>query len=238
MLIRDDGATWTAIGQPAHAWLAGQLARAWSPRPDADVLLAVEQHDVAWSEHDRRPLLHVPARRAASFLEVPSGARLEMWRHVAHRVEAQSPYAALLVSMHATNITTRYGDPSNRPLAFLAEQEADQAALLAGLGPLGITRTRAERDADLLFRFDAMSLALCQGAPQLDLDGPDGGALQLRAPTTESVTLDPWPFASPQLRVWLHARTFSRRFEGEPELRRAFAEAPYTRLEWTLRPAP
>ncbi|MCW3040433.1 MAG: hypothetical protein JWM31_2338, partial [Solirubrobacterales bacterium] len=43
MLIRDTGADWTAITQPAHAFLAGQIVRHWDPVPSADLVLGVEQ---------------------------------------------------------------------------------------------------------------------------------------------------------------------------------------------------
>ena len=116
MLIRDDGDTWTAIGQPAHAWVAGEIARAWgndrfAPPPHReDFCLGAEQHDVGWSQWDLRPPLHPPARRAASFYEAPIRPRMEIWVGAPQRVLAQSPIAALLVSLHGTNIHTRYVD--------------------------------------------------------------------------------------------------------------------------------
>ena len=59
MLVRDDG---LVIGQPAHAWVSGQLARAWgnaafpAPSPREPVCLAAEQHDVGWQDADLAPL--------------------------------------------------------------------------------------------------------------------------------------------------------------------------------------
>src|SRR5258705_11724462 len=52
-----------AVAQPAHAWISGQLARAWgnerfgTVEPLAEVCLAAEQHDVPWIEWERRPAL-------------------------------------------------------------------------------------------------------------------------------------------------------------------------------------
>ncbi|MCW2925706.1 MAG: hypothetical protein JWM98_3110 [Thermoleophilia bacterium] len=233
MLIRDDGTTWTAIGQPAHAWLAGQLARSWTPRLPEDVILAVQQHDAAWAEWDRRPTLH--EGRAAAFFETPVEPRLELWRHVAHAHAAQSPYAALLVSIHATNIHTRYGDDATPPVEFLAGQRADQDALLATLAPLGVTRESAERDGDVLFTLDALSLALCHGWPARELPPVDGTAMSYRPIGPWAATIDPWPFATDEVEAWLDARTFTERFDTEDALHRAFDAAPVTRLRWTLR---
>jgi hypothetical protein len=116
MLIRDDGETWTAITQPAHAYLAGQVAAHWATPLAPEVILGVEQHDVPWVDQDRAPTLHAPARRAASFLELDMQTRLEVWSTVTERLVAQSPYAALLVSLHSTNIHTRYLTEAARPV--------------------------------------------------------------------------------------------------------------------------
>ena len=155
MLIRDDGDTWTAIGQPAHAWVAGEIARAWgndrfAPPPHReDFCLGAEQHDVGWSEWDLRPPLHPPARRAASFYEAPIRPRIEIWVGAPQRVLAQSPIAALLVSLHGTNIHTRYVDARSLEAddagfvnEYLEEQRELQDRLCAATG---ISREEAER---------------------------------------------------------------------------------------------
>ena len=49
------------VGQPAHAWVSGQLARAWgnaafpAPAPREPFCLAAEQHDVGWADADLEP---------------------------------------------------------------------------------------------------------------------------------------------------------------------------------------
>jgi len=237
MLIRDDGDSWTAIGQPAHAWLAGQVAQAWAPRLDDDVVLAIEQHDVPWMGWDRRPPLHAEGRRAAAFFEAPAGPRLELWRHAADRLVAQSPYAALVVSLHATNIHTRYAEPSARPEAFLAEQRADQDRLLGLLAREGITRELAEHDADLLFCLDALSLTLCHGWPARELPSFDGRTIRVEPTAPDEATLDPWPLTPNELTVSVHARRFTERFDDEAALHDALDAAVYHRLTWRLRPA-
>lgn len=235
MLIRDDGETWTAIGQPAHAALAGQLAAAWGTPLAHDVVLATAQHDIAWNEWDLRPTLNVEARRAASFYETPLERRLQSWERVDRRLEAQSPYAALLVSMHATNIHTRYGKPESRPIAFLERTRAAQDELLARLAGQGITRDSTERDADLVFGLDAISLALCLGRPEVVVEslGPEPITVTIEG---RSAIFDPWPFAGSELVVLVAARTFSERFDGEDALHRAMDAAPYERWEWRLQP--
>jgi len=237
MLIRDEGDAWTAIGQPAHAWLAGQVAAAWAPRLAEDVVLAVGQHDVAWRDWDRRPPLHREAGRAAAFVEAPAQPRLELWRGVAHDLVAQSPYAALLVSLHATNIHTRYAERERWPTGFLAEQRADQDRLLDRLGGEDVSREQAERDADLLFCLDALSLTLCHGWPARDLPPFDDTTIRLEPVGEWEATLDPWPLRVEKLSVAVHARRFTQRFVDEGALHAALDAARYHRLGWRLRPA-
>ena len=237
MLIRDDGHSWTAIGQPAHAWLAGQVARAWAGGLDAEVVLAIEQHDVAWTEWDLTPPLHAEAGRAAAFFEAPAARRLEIWTKVTGRLVAQNPYAALLVSLHARNIHTRYAERDQWPTAFLDEQRSDQDHLLARLASGGVTRDRAERDADLLFCLDALSLALCHGWPARDLPAFDGTTIRLEPVGPEEATLEPWPLIAPELEIGLRARRLTERFDDEAQLHRALDATPYHQLTWRLRPA-
>lgn len=233
MLIRDDGDSWTAIGQPAHAWLSGQVARRWVPAPSEAVILGVEQHDIAWIDWDRRPPLNAEAGRAAAFFEAPAEPRLEIWHDAPLRLVEQSPYAALLVSLHATNIHTRYGSPEGAE-ALLAHQHHIREDLF--------TRTRteramAERDADLLFALDALSLTLCHRWPARDLPPVDGVEHHL-APTDDGTTwtLAPWPLATEGLALHLDARRLTERFTSEDALHTALNATPYERLTFTLRP--
>ena len=59
MLYWDDPAGTIGIAQPAHAWVSGQLARAWgnvrfgTVAPRDEVCLAAEQHDVGYCQDNR-----------------------------------------------------------------------------------------------------------------------------------------------------------------------------------------
>jgi hypothetical protein len=235
MLVRDDGGSWTVITQPAHAHLAALVAAHWGdPPPGPDVLLGIEQHDVAWTTWDRTPPLHAPAGRAAAFFEAPAGPRLEIWRDVAAHLDALNPYAALLVSLHATNIHTRYVPAEHRPADFLDAQRADQDRLLALLPDA--TRAQAEADAELLFAVDALSLTLCFGWEARDLPVVDGPAVHLAPADDGSWTLDPWPLDVPELVVGVHARRLTERFEDEAAMQQALAATPNHRETWRLRP--
>lgn len=169
MLVRPDG---VVIGQPAHAWVAGQLARAWgnaafpAPAPREPVCLAAEQHDVGWADADLRPLPGTDGR-PLGFMAVPRPLHVTIWRGAARRMLAQSRYAALLVSLHGTSLYDAYVDPdAHTPevaaeiRAYLAGERALQAALAAGLDPDEVDRNRR-----LLLTWDRISLALCHAEP-------------------------------------------------------------------------
>jgi hypothetical protein len=232
MLVRDDG---LVIGQPAHAWVSGQLARAWgnaafpAPAPREPVCLAAEQHDVGWQDADLAPLRGEDGR-PLSFVEYPRPEHVAIWRGAARRLLAQSRYAALLVSLHGTALYDRYVDADAHPpevaeliRAYLREQRALQEELAAGLEPDEVARNQR-----LIATLDALSLALCHGRGTTlegvpGADGPvaievapadprgpataarDDHAVPPGAATT-AFTLAPWPFAPDALFAGCEAR--------------------------------
>ena len=92
MLLRPDGDDVIAIGQPAHAWLSGQLARAWREpfEPWEEVCLAAEQHDVGMAAWERRPTLNPQTGLPRSFMQLTLAEHLEIWWSAAPLVLPQS----------------------------------------------------------------------------------------------------------------------------------------------------
>jgi hypothetical protein len=164
VLVRRDG---IVIGQPAHAWVSGQLARAWgnatfpAPAPREPFCLAAEQHDVGWADVDLAPAVG-PDGRPRSFMEQPRPVHVAIWRGAARRLLAQSRYAALLVSLHGTSLYERVdaaAEPPDSAAAirdYLTGERALQAALADGLDPAEVDRNRR-----LLLALDRLSLMLC-----------------------------------------------------------------------------
>src|SRR5947209_14898020 len=146
MLLRelDDDAV-VAIGQPAHAWVSGQLARAWGNDrfgevvPREDVCLGTEQHDVGMALWDREPTLNRETGRPHTFMEMPLDVHLALWGAAPQRIVMQSRYAALLVSMHGTALYERRDlnrlEPARAAAirAYLREQHDLQERLLTQL---------------------------------------------------------------------------------------------------------
>ena len=183
------------LGQPAHAWVSGQLARAWgnaafpAPSPREPFCLAAEQHDVGWADADLAPVAG-PDGRPLSFMEQPRLAHVAIWRGAARRLLAQSRYAALLVSLHGTSLYERVSvTPENAEAigSYLAEQRALQERLVEGLD-----REAVDRNRRLLLALDRLSLFLGYGRGSELEDVPAAsGAATLRLEPAGDRTASP-----------------------------------------------
>ena len=145
VLHREDAQGLILIGQPAHAWVSGQLARTWGNdrfggfEPWEEVCLAAEQHDIGMAAWDAAPDLSPASGLPYSFRELPRSTHLALWASAASLVLPQSRYAALLVSLHGTGLyepaDRENGAPSDDPavVEFLSRQRVLQDELLGSL---------------------------------------------------------------------------------------------------------
>lgn len=255
MLLREDDRGVLAIGQPAHAWLAGQLARSWGNEqfglvePLDEVCLAAEQHDVGWAERDLEPVFNPDTGLPQSFTEVPIDDHLPLFTNGPLSLVSQSRYVALLVSMHGWRLYQRR-DLDKLPAGeadavrrFLSEQRAFQDALITSLKsdpatPADVNDAgKLERNSLLIWTWDYLSLALClDWAPSTAKGAPSAGArtdLEL-SKSGDVHRLDPWPFATPALTVRCDGRRLRTPCASEGELREAFDRAPWETLELRL----
>jgi hypothetical protein len=242
-----DGTT-IAIGQASHAWISGQLARAWGndpfgvPEPREEVCLAAEQHDIGWTEWDLHPALNPDTGLPYSFMELPVSAHIELWSGAPSKLETQSRYAALLCSMHGCKLQTRR-DPDKLAAAdralverYLDEQRALQEELI---GLLGADRDQLARNRRLLWAWDGISLALCLGWQTLMNEVPaiSGDAeLSLELTGSDLFALDPWPFRAPRVELRCEGRELEGPFEDERSVRDALDRAPSVELSFTVLP--
>ncbi len=181
MIYRPDGNRLIAIGQPAHAWISGQLAQAWgSPEfgpvePAGEAVLAAAQHDLGMAAFDAEPRVIAPGGPPMGFLDIPVADHLRLWIAAPRLALPQGRYVALLVSLHGTYL---YGfrDVEAEPRitqqairAYLADQEQFRAGLVDSLAgdpawARHVTAGALERAQKHLAAWDAISLALCTGA--------------------------------------------------------------------------
>lgn len=243
MLVLPGG---VCVGQASHAWISGQLARAWAwplDRPE-EMALAAEQHDVGMAEHDLAPL-HDPATGLpVPFTALPREVHLALWGQAPRRLLSQSLYAALGVSLHGSGLYERRaarepavaGDPA--VATFVAGERAlqDRLGALVGAGEGERERLRAA-----LALWDALSLSLLLGWELGDqpVPGPTGApaVVRLRDGGDGTHVLDPWPLRGDALEVRCEGRRLAGPTPDAGALRDALDRAERVELRFALRRA-
>jgi hypothetical protein len=245
MLVRldDDGAI--AIGQLSHAWLSGQLARAWgnaafpAPSPREEIALGAEQHDIGWARIDADPPFNPDTGRPRNFLELTVEEHLGIWRDAPEHLMSQSVHAALVVSLHGRSLSELRAkaapEQAERLQQHVAAERERQARLseLLGIGNAELERTRRQ-----MWTWDGISLALCnrwRPFTARDVPSSDGLAdIELRDRPDGSVALDPWPLSRERVEVRCEARRIAERYESESAMRAALAGCRPVMLTFTL----
>jgi hypothetical protein len=257
VIVRETGSGVICIQQVAHAAIAGQLARAWgsgrfgAPAPKEALELAAERHDDGMRDIDQAPPLDPATGLPYTYLTMPRGVHLDSWERGTSALAEVSPYAAVLVSLHRTELLHRHRrrrlgallDRGGR--AHLRWQRRLRTRLLDGLRADRAwadfaTPEVLERNRRLLRSWDRFSLNLCvpmlpsivRGVPAAD--GTEDVALRER---DGAVTVSPWPFTSGQVEASTEGRLLEARFDDEDEMRRALNAAPIRAVSFTLRPA-
>src|ERR1700735_2156435 len=111
MLFRTEPAGVLATSQPAHAWVSGQILRAWDEALSEPLLLAAEQHDIGWLDWETAPTFDAATGRPHLFRAVGASLHAPMWRRgVARAFDAWGAHVALLISRHGGLIYRRYVD--------------------------------------------------------------------------------------------------------------------------------
>ena len=250
MLVAGYGEGDVVVTQQAHAWLSGQLARAWGAEdfgpvlPREEVCLAAEQHDLGMASWDREPELDPRTGLPRSFMAMNLATHLRLWTEGPELLLGQSRYAALLASMHGTALYARRGldsmpgDARERVAGFLRRRGEFEAWVRATL-PAG--DAEIARNQRLVWTWDGMSLALILGwAPWTAEDVPcvEGGPVDVHVTVRGGVhAIAPWPFATERLTVRTQGRLLDATFQSEGEMRRALNAAPWIDLDYELVPA-
>lgn len=241
------------VRQVDHQAQCGLMAEAWGnatfarPEPWGPVVTAAAWHDEGW-----RPLDDATEPGAdGAPLDFP---HLDDARHVAMYADGiraacdRGPRAGLLVSMHGQGLhESRLGldgplPPRERlepPVrAFLEDQDALQARLLAGIGDPDV-EAWAWDAYRLLQAMDRLSLYLLwSGLPKgaswalarvPRAPGDDGVDITLRAVDATTCAMSPYPFAEDRLALPVAARFVPRRpYADAADLQGALADAPWT----------
>jgi hypothetical protein len=243
VILRPDGDAVLAIGQASHAWLSGQLARAWgnghfaAPAPFEEVCLGALQHDIGMADWDLRPERHPANGLPRQFFELDRPTHLALWTAAPTRILSQSRYAALLVSLHGTGLYERHPPRTDDPEIVRAVEEYldGQRALQARLAAeVGAAEDELARNQALLATWDGLSLALCR---DLAPETVDGFALDRVDDAGTAFTLDPWPFGGARLALRVEGRRLTGApYPDEPALHAALDRAPVLTIGFELRP--
>jgi hypothetical protein len=256
MLLREDDRGVLAIGQPSHAWISGQLARAWGNArfglvlPREEVCLGAEQHDIGMAGWDLEPTLNHDTGLPHSFIEIPIETHLELWSTGPRRLLRQSRYAALLTSMHGVRLYEMRDLEKLPPAqaaavrAFMHQQRCFQQELVASLSADPVIAPAATpeaiaRNSQLIWTWDFLSLAIClDWAPCTAEEVPTANGqadVDLRpGPVPNGITLDPWPFAEAKVTVRCEGQRLTGRFKTAEQLRAALAGARWETVELEL----
>lgn len=242
-----------AVSQPAHAWISGQLARAWGgpvagrERLDEIFILAAAQHDIGWLPWEAAPTRDPATGRPHSFVALPREAHTALWSAGVATAEAcYGPHVALLISLHGLAIYALTPDEARAPddLAavrrFRAEQEAVQARLRAAVAA---TAAEIADQSAILLALDLISLVVCgtmgrapRRTPPVPLAG--GGmplSLAFADEGWDRLAVDPWPFRDASVTVECVARHLpSAGFADEVTMRHGLRTLPPVRIRATL----
>jgi hypothetical protein len=244
LVLADDQGT-LVIGQLSHAWISGQLARAWGNRtfppaqPREAVALGAEQHDIGWARVDPAPQLNPDTGRPRNFLEMTVEQHLSIWRDAPDLLASQSLRAALVVSVHGRSLSelrARLAPEDAQALeAHIRDEQARQARwceLLAVPEP-DLVRLRRQ-----MWTWDGISLALCnRWRPFTAKDVPTHEGLvdiELRERPDGGTTIDPWPLSEPRIELRCEARRIAACYEDEAEMRRDLESARPVELRFEL----
>jgi hypothetical protein len=240
MLFRTGPSGVLAISQPTHAWISGQILRAWNDDALGEpLMLAAEQHDVGWLDWETAPTFNPETGRPHLFREIGAAIHSPMWRRgVEHALGAWGAHVALLVSRHGGVIYRRYMDRHRMNDADAAAAEAYlkmQAPIEAGWAKaLGLDAAELQKETALIALVDTLSLALCgELKAPIELEAPTatGGTQTLRLAERPGHSfefiLSPWPLRTETLTVEGEARALpaTGRFADEAAMR-AWLKSP------------
>jgi hypothetical protein len=260
MVLRHDRAGVLAVGQASHAWLCGQLARAWGNErfgpvaPLAEVALGAEQHDVGMARWDLAPARDPKTGLPKSFMEMGAAANAGLWSRGPERLVTQSRYAALLAIMHGRRLYEGFAldrasaADAEAVTAFRRHAAELEARLLAALRADPVTAAhatpeRVARNSQLVWTWDLISLALLLDWAPRTLEAvptADGGAVDVALTSVAgrplAAALDPWPFAASQVRLHCEGRRLTEGFPDDDALARGLGDAPWETVQFTLVP--
>lgn len=106
MIIRETEDAFVMTTQDYHGRFSGDVARGFRRELFMDesvleeVLLAITEHDRAWLRMDDTPIWNDESRTPYTFIDYPVRPKMLMYTKGVDEIEAMSPYAGYLCSLH------------------------------------------------------------------------------------------------------------------------------------------
>ncbi|MBD1922403.1 DUF3891 family protein [Microcoleus sp. FACHB-831] len=260
MLHRLDSEGLICITQPAHAWVAGCLARAWGNEqfgyfaPTEEVLLGAEQHDVGWLSWEQSPTLNAKTGYPHKFMEVAPSVHTKLWSNAKNLTLPIGRYATLLVSLHGTGLYERFRSWEKYPESnkvvqdFLKDEYTFQEKLIANLQEDSYYKPHTTPDAikrnrSLVATWDALSLAVCHkvhNEQHIDNVPTAQGETTLTLKPIDNnpnqISVSPWPFQQTKVTLTYEGRLLHSTFTDEEAMRSALVNSRWVTITNTLIP--
>ena len=261
MIVRKlDNGRLLCIPQTTHALMAAQFCRFWGnadflpPHPYTPVLMAIAQHDNGWYEWEQRPRLRSEGVPMDFINFTDQAEKTQLWQRGIERAWAQHPYAAVLISRHASLLYERfqaqdaYNEINNQAVTrFLADQKQLMEKVHRVLGGdqhygSALQSEAIEANTRLLQFGDRASLQV--SVPWANesaiYDCPvdyTGNYTSLKMCYDERhITFDPWPYGVDEFEVSLEGYLLEQEcFSSEEVYHRALAKATFYRRSWIVR---
>lgn len=263
MIVRELGnGQLLCIHQTTHALMAAEFCRHWGnrefarPEPYGPVMLGIAQHDNGWYEWERQPKLRADGYPQDFLHESDLDGKLQLWQRGIDRLYGQHPYAALLLSQHATTLyaadlrnVTLPADIRQRTEEFIVRQQQLVHLVRQQLEPDPIYEVALQDETiaahtNLLKFGDNASLQVIvpwQNERTLANCPVDfrGTYTEIRmAYHDDTITFAPWPFGVAEFTVSISGYVLNQRiFVDEASYHAVLAAASYRQLHWRVIPA-
>jgi hypothetical protein len=184
------------VPQPAHAVLAGELARCLLPARfgelPPEIKRAIQMHDTGWASSDAQQIQRLRGPHSGnaapiSFVAVSRGEAMEAWTDSTDSVEALTKTGAIIVSRHFSLLAQH--DPAH-PQRFIQAEKSRQQRLEGSTAKSGETPKDGDLDrwtAALGF-CDLVSLYLLSGLSR-EVEFPLAHPASPQAQTAPRVTM-------------------------------------------------
>jgi hypothetical protein len=266
MIVQEQGDELILIRQTDHAVLSGFFAREWGnelfrrPEPFESVRLAAAEHDNGWREWELQPQIDPRTRLPYSFMSLPTEEHIALYQKGIERLAKIDRYAAMLVSLHASQLydrtratipgySAKYVKASETEMVngFLQALKLQQLRLKVDLRSEPATKDFAQEklleiNSRRLETLDRLSLYFCMNSPQeatmeaipVDDQGSEVD-LELRPQAGNAVSLAPYPFRKAPLTISILARRVPKRvYTGDLDFQKTLARAPYTAIDFRV----